>query len=300
MRVLVTGASGFVGSSLVSFLLSKGHDVRGLVRRRDTTPGSDDIEWEPAEMRIDSPALEGFEAVVHLAGESITGRWTAAKKRRIRDSRVQGTRLLAATLVGLKRRPKVLVSASATGYYGDRGAKLLDEESPAGQGFLPEVCRAWEEATAAAAAAGIRVVCLRIGMVIGANGGSLARMLTPFRAGIGGVIGDGSQYWSWIALEDLNAAILRLISDESISGAANAVSPYPATNHQFTKTLGRVLSRPTIFALPELAVKVALGEMAEAVLLASARVAPSRLTAAGFSFQYPALESAFRRALHGP
>jgi hypothetical protein len=285
---------------LVSFLLSKGHDVCGLVRRRDTTPGSDDIEWEPAEMRIDSPALEGFEAVVHLAGESITGRWTAAKKRRIRDSRVQGTRLLAATLVGLKRRPKVLVSASATGYYGDRGAKLLDEESPAGQGFLPEVCRAWEEATAAAAAAGIRVVCLRIGMVIGANGGSLARMLTPFRAGIGGVIGDGSQYWSWIALEDLNAAILRLISDESISGAANAVSPYPATNHQFTKTLGRVLSRPTIFTLPELAVKVALGEMAEAVLLASARVAPSRLTAAGFSFQYPALESAFRRALHGP
>jgi hypothetical protein len=300
MKVLVTGASGFVGSSLVPYLLSKGYDVRSVVRRRDTTPGSDDIEWDPAGKRIDSAALEGFGAVVHLAGENIAGRWTAAKKRRIRDSRVQGTRLLVETFAGLKRPPKVLVSASAIGYYGDRGGKLLDEGSPPGRGFLPEVCQAWEEAAEAATGLGIRVVRLRMGLVIGANGGSLARMLAPFRAGIGGVIGNGSQYWSWIALEDLTAAILHAIADESFSGAANAVSPKPSTNLEFTKTLGRVLSRPTIFPLPEFAAKIAFGEMAEALLLASARVMPARLLASGFSFHFPDLEPAFRRALYAP
>ncbi len=297
MKILVTGATGFVGSSLLQFLLSQGHDVRCMVRR-SSTPGSDDIEWNPMKRSVNTNVLEGFDAVVHLAGENIAGgRWTGGRKRRIRDSRVIGTLFLAGTLAERRKKPQVLVSASAVGYYGDRGPKLLDEESPAGWGFLPDVCKAWEAATNPAAQAGIRVVNLRIGMVLGAGGGALQRMLGSFSAGIGGTIGDGSQFWSWIAQDDLNAAILHVIQTETLSGPVNAVSPHPVTNREFTKVLGHILLRPTILPLPGFAARLALGGMAGPLLLASTRVEPAKLIASGFKFQFVNLEQALRHIL---
>ncbi len=297
MKILVTGATGFVGSALVQFLLSQGHDVRCMVRR-SSTPGSDDIEWNPIKRSVNTAALEGFDAVVHLAGENIAGgRWTTGRKRRIRDSRVISTLFLAGVLAECRKKPRVLISASAVGYYGDRGPKLLIEESPPGWGFLPDVCKAWEAATASSAQAGIRVVNLRMGMVLGAGGGTLHRMLGPFRAGVGGVIGDGSQFWSWIAQDDLNAAFLHVIQTEALSGPVNAVSPYPVTNREFTKILGHVLLRRTILPMPGLAAKLALGGMAGALLLASARVEPVKLIASGFKFQFANLEQALRHIL---
>ncbi|NWG12720.1 MAG: TIGR01777 family protein [Acidobacteria bacterium] len=297
MKVLVTGATGFIGSALVQFLLSRGHDVRCMVRR-SSTPGSDDIEWNPIMGSVNTAALEGFDAVVHLAGENIAGgRWTVARKRRIRESRVIGTLFLAGTLAERRRKPRVLVCASATGYYGDRGPKLLQEDSPPGLGFLPDVCKAWEAAANPAAQAGIRVVNLRIGLVLGAGGGALQRMLGPFRAGIGGTIGDGTQFWSWIAQDDLNAAFLHVMQTETLSGPVNAVSPHPVTNREFTKVLGHVLQRPTILSLPGFAAKLALGVMAGPLLLASTRVEPAKLIASGFKFQFVNLEQALRHLL---
>jgi uncharacterized protein (TIGR01777 family) len=294
MKILVTGSSGFIGSTLLPFLTSKGHDVRGMVRS-SATPGSDDIEWDPIRRSINSKALEGFAAAVHLAGENIAGgRWTAARKRRIRESRTIGTRFLVDTLTGLVKPPKVLICASAIGYYGTRGAKLLREDSPPGHGFLPDVCQAWEAAANAAAARGIRVVNLRIGIVLSAAGGAMTKMLTLFRTGLGGTIGDGGQFWSWIALDDLLAAVLHAIEKETLAGPVNAVSPNPVTNRDFTKTLARVLSRPAIAALPAFAARLMMGEMAGELLLASARVEPARLLDSGFKFQFPELEPALR------
>jgi uncharacterized protein len=297
MKILVTGSSGFIGSALLPFLNSKGHEVRGMVRS-SATPGSDDIEWDPIRRSINSKGLEGFAAAVHLAGENIAGgRWTAAKKRRIRESRTIGTRFLVDSLTGLSKPPKVLICASAVGYYGTRGAKLLREDSPPGHGFLPDVCQAWEAAANAAAARGIRVVNLRIGIVLSAAGGAMTKMLTLFRAGLGGTIGDGGQFWSWIALDDLLAAVLHAVEKETLTGPVNAVSPNPATNRDFARTLARVLSRPAIAGLPAFAARLMMGEMADELLMASARVEPAKLLESGFKFQFAELEPALHHLL---
>lgn len=297
LRVAVTGATGFVGSALVAALGAAGHRVDRVSRRRPL-PGSTDIQWDPARGQLDSRALEGVDAVVHLAGESIAARrWTRAVKERIGRSRVDGTRLVAGTAARLARRPQVLVAASGIHYYGDRGEESLTEDSPAGTGFLPEVCRAWEAAADPARAAGIRVVHLRFGLVLAGDGGALPRMLVPFRLGAGGVIGSGRQYWSWIGLADVVRVIELALAVETLAGPVNAVAPAPATNREFTRTLGRVLRRPTILPLPAAAVRLFLGEMGETLLLMSTRALPRRLERAGFRFRHPALEGALRAAL---
>jgi uncharacterized protein (TIGR01777 family) len=297
LRVAVTGATGLVGSALVTALLAAGHRV-DRVSRRPPRPGSTDIQWDPAAGRLDPRALEGVDGVVHLAGESIAAaRWTAAAKARIRDSRVAGTRLVAETLARLDRRPRVLVSASAIGYYGHRGSQALIEDSPPGVGFLAEVARAWEAAADPARAAGVRVVHPRLGLVLAGQGGALPRMLVPFRLGLGGPIGDGRQYWSWIALADVIRVVELALALESLAGPVNAVAPAPATNREFTRALGRVLARPTPLPLPAPAVRLLMGEMGQALLLDSARVLPRRLERAGFRFRHPDLEGALRAAL---
>ncbi len=241
------------------------------------------------------PAIEeGLEAVVHLAGEPIAGRWTAKKKERIRESRLGGTRQLCEALAKLERPPRVLVSASAIGYYGDRGTEPLNEDSPAGKGFLADVCRGWEAATLPAAEAGIRVVNLRFGIVLSGDGGALARMLWPFRVGVGGTVGSGRQFWSWVAIEDAIGAIQHALNTEWARGPINVVSPNAVTNREFTKTLGRVLRRPTVFPMPGLAARAVFGEMAEALLLNSARVQPIRLEGSGYRFCFPGLEATLR------
>lgn len=296
LQVAVTGASGLIGSAVVARLQAAGHTIKRLVRRSAAEP--DEVAWDPDGGTIDAQSLSGVDAVLHLAGESIAaGRWTAAKKMRIRESRVRGTRLVAETLQNLDPKPKVLVAASAIGYYGDRGTDQLDETSGPGEGFLVEVCRAWEAATDPAREAGIRVVNGRVGVVLSSQGGALPRMLTPFKAGLGGKVGSGKQYMSWIALDDVARAFHFAVETEMLSGPVNFVSPAPVTNAQFTKTLGRVLRRPTVLPLPAFAARLALGQMADELLLASARVVPARLTEAGFSFEYPQLEPALRHVL---
>jgi uncharacterized protein (TIGR01777 family) len=300
MKIIVTGASGLVGSSLVPTLIGRGHEVTQLVRRasKGTNAGVREVEWRPERGEIDAAALAGHDAAVHLAGESIAaGRWTDERKRRIRESRVRGTKLLAETLARSNAPPRVLVSASATGYYGDRGDEVLTEESAAGEGFLPEVCRAWEAATGPASAAGIRTVCLRFGLILSAEGGALAKMLPPFKLGVGGNVGSGRQFYSWVSLADVVDIVHFALASERVSGAANVVAPQAVTNAEFTKTLGRVLSRPTFFPAPAFGLRLAFGEMADALLLASARVEPKRLRAAGYTFKHPQLEGALRHAL---
>jgi uncharacterized protein (TIGR01777 family) len=300
MHVLVSGASGFMGSALVPTLIAGGHTVTRLVRSTPR-PGQAEIPWNPVARSIGTPALEGLDAVVHLAGDNIaSGRWTAAKKASIRNSRVQGTTVLCEALAQLVKPPKVLLSASAFGYYGDRGETILREESPPGTGFLAEVCQAWEAATAPAAQRGIRVVHLRFGMVLSPAGGALAKMLTPFRLGLGGVIGTGKQYMSWIALDDVLGAIDHALNTEALQGPVNVVAPSAVTNREFTITLGKVLRRPTWLPLPAFAVRLMFGEMGDALLLASTRVAPARLVASGYTFQYPELEQALQHLLGTP
>jgi uncharacterized protein len=296
MNILVSGASGLIGSALVPFLTTGGHTVTRLVR---TGPAADGvISWDPSAGQLDPNALKGIDTVVHLAGESIAARrWTAEQKRRILDSRVQGTRLLCERLAGLERPPRVLVSASAIGFYGDRGEESLTEESAPGSGFLTDVCRAWEEATKAARDRGIRVVHPRFGIVLSPKGGALAKMLTPFRLGAGGVIGGGRQYMSWIALDDAVGAVHHALITDALAGPVNVVAPQPITNQEFTKTLGRVLGRPTIFPMPAFAARLAFGEMADALLLASTRVQPNRLLGTGYRFRFRDLESALRHLL---
>lgn len=303
--VAITGATGVVGRNLARSLAARGVTVNSVVRRkRDASTqersgnSSKEILWDPAKGTIDAGALEGVDAVVHLAGENIAdGRWTAAKKDRIRRSRVDGTTLLATTLAKLDRPPKVLVSASAIGFYGDRGDAILSEDSLPGSGFLPDVCVAWEQATRPAADAGIRVVNLRIGVVLTREGGALKQMLLPFQLGLGGRLGHGGQYFSWITLPDLVGAIEHSLDRASLRGPVNGVAPSAVTNAEFTATLGRVLRRPTLFPVPRFAARLLLGEMADALLMASARVAPIRLIESGYEFQHPTLEAALRAIL---
>jgi uncharacterized protein (TIGR01777 family) len=288
MKLLVTGSTGLVGMALLDHLARAGHEVAPVVRQK-SKGGS--IYWNPASGEIDIASLEGFDAAVHLAGENIaSGRWTQEKKDRIRDSRVKGTRLLAESLAKVQRPPRVLVSASAVGYYGDRGTEVLKEDSPPGQGFLPEVCRQWEAATDPATRKGIRVVHTRFGIILSAKGGALAKMLLPFKLGIAGKIGSGRQYMSWISLDDVCGVIVHAIEASSLHGPVNTVSPNPVTNLEFTKALGRTLSRPTIFPLPSAAARIVLGEMANDLLLASARVEPVKLQATRYAFRHRDLE----------
>lgn len=295
MNVLVTGSSGMIGSALVGFLAERGHAVRRLVR---SAPGKSDSLWDPRAGQIDTAGLGEMDAVVHLAGENIAGgRWTRARMARIAESRAKGTRALATALADLPRKPRVLVSASAVGYYGDRGDQRLEESDAAGEGFLAGVVRDWEAATAPAGEAGIRVVCLRFGVVLSRAGGALRRMLRPFRWCLGGVIGSGRQYWSWVTLDDAVRIVLHGMEHDSIAGPVNAVSPNPVTNREFTRTLGRVLRRPTVMRMPAFAARLAFGKMANDLLLASTRVVPNVLTETGYSFQYPQLEGALRSIL---
>jgi hypothetical protein len=297
MRVAVSGSTGLVGSQVVASLSAAGHEVVRLVRRAPA-PGEKAVRWDPEKGEVDAAGLEGLDAVVHLAGENIaSGRWNAARKAAIRDSRVNGTRLLCDALAGLARPPKALLCASAIGYYGDRGADVLTEESSPGAGFLPEVCREWEAASEPAVRKGIRVVALRIGVVLSPRGGALSRMLPPFRAGLGGVIGDGRQYVSWVALDDLVGIVLHALQSGELRGPVNAVAPVPVTNRELTEALGKVLSRPTLLPVPAFALRLAVGEMADALLLASARVVPRRLEETGYNFRYPELGGALRHLL---
>jgi len=296
MNVLVSGGGGFIGSALVPRLRAAGHRVAVLTRR--PAAGADTIPWDPAAGRLDAAAVEGFDAVVHLAGESIgAGRLTAARRRAIMDSRAAGTRLLAAALAAARRRPDVLVSASGINYYGSRGDDVLREDAPSGEGFLAGVCRAWEEATRPAAAAGIRVAILRTAMVLAPDGGALARMLPLFRAGVGGPLGPGSQWWSWITRDDQVAVIERALADRGLAGPVNAAAPGAVTNRDFTRILASVLRRPAVLPAPAFALRLALGELADELLLASIRVAPAALAARGFRFADPDLEGALRRML---
>ena len=297
MKILVTGSRGLIGSALIPVLNKKGYEVTRLVRGK-TIRKKNRIRWDPANGVLDPTRIEGFDAVVHLAGEGIAkGRWTVKRKAKIHDSRVKGTKLLSDTLARLKQPPKVLVSASAIGYYGDRVREVLNEDSPSGSGFLPVVCREWENATQPAVDAGIRVVFLRTGMVLARRGGALPKMALPFSLGLGGKVGNGNQFMSWISLDDMVGAIVHALETDDLTGPVNAVSPHPVTNKQFTLTLGKVLNRPTFFSVPAAFLRLRFGEMADALLLASTRVEPARLQASGYAFQHPELESALRHVL---
>jgi hypothetical protein len=293
--IAVTGASGFIGRALVPALRLAGHSVRTIGRG-----GSSDYRWDPAAGTIDAVALTGVDAVVHLAGANIAVRWTTRARREIVDSRTLGTRLIASAFAGSASRttgaasPRVLVSASAIGFYGDRGDALLDETSSTGDGFLADVVRQWEAAAEPARAAGIRTVHPRTGVVLSPGGGALQRLLTPFRLGVGGRIGAGTQWMSWVGLADTVRAITFALDHDALHGAVNVVAPEPATNIEFTATLARVLSRSAIFPVPAFALRTAFGAMADETLFASQRVQPARLLAAGFRFAHPALEDALR------
>ncbi len=297
MRILITGSSGLIGSELVPVFRAAGHSVTRLVRR-PAHEGGKEIAWDPSERKLDPAALDDFEAVIHLAGENLAARrWSSEFKAKILDSRTQSTSLLASTLARLKHPPKVLVSSSAVGVYGNRGDETLDESSAAGTGFLADVCRAWEGATEVAAAKGIRVVNLRTGFVLSASGGGLAKMLTPFKLGLGGRLGSGNQYLSWIDLTDLVEVFNHALTHETLRGPVNATAPNPVTNAEFTRTLGRVLGLPTIFPVPAFAARLAFGEMADEILLAGQRVLPAKLRDAKFSFRFPELVLALRHVL---
>ena len=294
MRIIISGSTGLVGSSLVFNLVAEGHEIFRLVRSRD----EEGVYWDPSGPVPDRSALEGFDVVIHLAGESIAeGRWNEEKKRRIRNSRTEGTRHLSEAIASLSSPPRLFACASASGYYGDRGTEILREESPSGEGFLPDVCREWEAATQVAASKGIRVVNLRFGIILSQNGGALAKMLPPFRLGAGGRIGSGKQYWSWIDLEDVVGVIEYLIQHKTLQGPVNISTPNPVTNAEFTQNLARVLKRPAFFPVPAFAARAVFGEMADALLLCSARMRPTKLIEAGYPFAYPDLESSLRHLL---
>ena len=289
-RILVSGASGPIGTALLASFEPQGTQIVRLVRGHAQDAGQ--VSWDPL-APVAPAAVSGFDAVVHLAGESVVGRWTEGKKKAIRESRVLGTRNLATALAQCEAKPRVLVCASAVGFYGNRGDEVMREENPAGRGFLPEVCREWEDASRIAAEAGIRTVNLRIGLVLTAKGGALGNMLTPFKLGLGGRIGSGQQWWSWIHVDDIVGAIHHAIATESLSGPVNLVAPNPARNAEFTKVLGSVLGRPAFFPVPEFALRLAFGKMAAGeLLLASQRVEPEKLRASGYTFHFRELRTA--------
>lgn len=296
MDVLVSGSTGLIGTALVAALREGGHRVVRLVRSGGG--GRDEVRWDPAAGTIEAEKLEGIDAVVHLAGEGIAeGRWNAEKKARIMDSRRHGTGLLARALAGMETPPRVMVSTSAIGYYGDRGNELLSESSSPGELFLSKVCVEWEAAAEPARAAGIRVVHPRIGIVLSTKGGALKQTLPIFKLGLGGKIGSGGQYWSWISLDDVVGSLIHVMETESLSGPVNVVAPDAPTNAGYTKVLGSVLNRPTLFPLPAPAARLMLGEVADELLLPSARVEPVRLQETGYRYQHPKLEGAFRQLL---
>ena len=300
LRVVIGGASGLIGSALVSSLRTHRHRVAPLVRHAPRA-GTNEIPWDPAAGELDRTGLEGADADVHLGGVSVaSGRWTKKTKAAIRDSRLLSTRLLSETLARLDEPPRAFICASATGYYGNRGAEVVTEDSPPGDGFLPELCRAWEAATEPARHAGIRVVNLRTGIVLSARGGALARMLPAFKKGIGGILGNGRQYMSWIALDDAVRVVEFALETESLAGPVNVVAPNPVTNREFTRTLGRVLKRPTFLPLPAFTVRLLFGEMGRTLLLEGQRAYPARLDQAGFSFRHIHLEDALRHELARP
>ncbi len=294
-RILVSGISGPIGSALLPSLKAREYEVTRLVRMPAT--GERQIPWDPAKP-ISPESVSGFDAVIHLAGESIVGRWTEAKKKAIRDSRVLGTRNLALALAQVKDKPHVFVSSSAIGYYGDRGNEVLNEQSAPGTGFLADVCREWEAATRAASDAGIRTVQIRTGVVLSPKGGALGKMLTPFKMGVGGKVGSGRQWMSWIDVQDMVSAIHHILKTDLVQGPVNMVAPRPVTNAEFTRTLARVLSRPAIFPMPTFAVKLAFGEMGETVLLGSQRVEPARLVASGYPFRFVDLLASLKNVLN--
>jgi uncharacterized protein len=297
-RILVSGVSGPIGAALLPSLKARGYDLVRLVRRNVGGTAADDeqIPWEPASP-IDPAAVSGFDAVIHLAGESIAGRWTAEKKAKIRDSRVTGTSHLSKALAKADPKPQVFISCSAIGFYGDRGEEVLNEESAAGTGFLSDVCCEWEAATHPAAQTGIRTVQIRTGVVLSPKGGALGKMLTPFKLGFGGKIGNGRQWMSWIDVQDMVGAIHHILKTDLLQGPVNMVAPKPVTNAEFTKTLAGVLSRPAIFPMPTFAVKLAFGEMGEALLLGSQRVEPAQLVASGYPFRFSELRTSLQNLL---
>lgn len=296
MKILISGSHGLVGTALIKSLEADGHAIFRLVRHYPHS--ASEIEWSPDRYSIALSMIEGFDAVVHLAGESIAeGRWTDEKKKRIRESRVRGTRLLGDALANLTQQPKVMISASAIGYYGNRGDETLTEASAPGDDFLSDVCVEWEKATDLAKEKGIRTVNARFGIILDKDGGALKKMLPPFKMGIGGRIGDGKQWMSWIALDDVVDAIKFALTNDSLQGPVNFVAPNPVRNTEFTKTLGRVLSRPTIFPIPAFGVRLAFGEMADALLLTSQRVDSARLKDVGYQFKHASLEGALTHVL---
>ncbi|MDP6354315.1 MAG: TIGR01777 family oxidoreductase [Planctomycetota bacterium] len=297
MKVAITGSSGDIGSELIPFLNTGGHEVVRLVRSRSMV-GESSAYWNPAEGELSPDLFQGVDAVINLSGENVSGgRWTAAKKERLRDSRIRTTELLAETLAGLDDPPEVLLNSSAVGFYGDRGDESVDESCQRGSGLLPDVCAEWEAATRPAQEKGIRTAFLRFGVVLSPAGGALSKMLLPFKMCIGGVIGNGRQYMSWISIDDAVGAIYHLLMNESIEGPVNIVSPNPVTNRDYTKTLGKVISRPTILPMPAFAARLAFGEKADELLLLSTKVEPARLNETDFDFRFPNLEDALRHLL---
>ena len=297
MRIVVTGSSGLLGKTFVPSLTQQGHRVTKLVRRKPVADAGEAF-WDPQAGELDAAVFNNVDAVLHLAGESIAeGRWTAKRKMHIRESRIRSTELVVKTLCKLPRPPKILVSASAIGYYGNRGEQVLTEKSPAGDGFLADVCRDWEDATSPATANGIRVVNLRFGLILTPEGGALAKLLLPFKLGVGGKVGSGRQYWSWIAIDDVTGAMQHALVSEEVSGPVNITAPTPVTNIEFTRALGSALSRPAILPAPAFALRLALGEMADELLLASARVQPEKLLSTGYRFRFTDLDAALRHLL---
>ncbi len=287
-RILVSGVSGPIGAALLPPLKTRGYEITRLVR--GAASGENQISWDPGQP-IAPESVSGFDAVIHMAGESIVGRWTDEKKRKIRNSRIAGTSALAEALAQAKDKPHVFACSSAIGYYGDRGSEVLNEESAPGVGFLPDVCQEWEASTRAAAEAGIRTVQMRTGIVLSPKGGALGKMLLPFKLGVGGKIGDGRQWMSWIDVQDMVGAIHHILKSDLLQGPVNMVAPRPVTNTEFTKTLASVLSRPAIFPVPAFVVKTAFGEMGETVLLGSQRVEPTQLVMSGYPFRFSTLRA---------
>lgn len=296
MKILISGASGLVGTNLIPTL--KAHEVYKLVRK--TPQSADEIQWDAEKgfAETEQAKLENFDAVIHLAGDNVASEsWSDEKKRKIKESRTVGTRILVDALKKCKSAPKHFISASAIGFYGDRKSEILDETSAKGTGFFPEVCDEWEIEAKKAEEFGARVVCMRIGVVLAKDGGALEKMLTPFKFGVGGTIGSGEQWMSWIAMDDIISIVHLFLDNENLRGAFNLTAPNPATNAEFTKTLGAVLNRPTVLPLPAFAIKLMFGEMGETLLLQGARVLPKRLLDAGYKFQFADLESAMRGVL---